>query len=373
MQEVNEQFIISELKNHENEIFMAITPWHAKSMEASYLRYRTSSTGSPLVICMCLDSENPIINESNFTTLSNGSSFYKYHIKRFNSIKNLFDLFFTTLKFIFSRKHSKGTDSSNDVYLYTTRDIPFYFVMRVYNSIKNCNITNYICDEGIASSYDAYNLKQEPFIKRKLSRIVSKRITIVRDEFLNIDDNGVHANYDLRNRYLNVFKTIKVDFSPFNVPKEKYALLCYAPIDEETEMVDKNQFEDIIHMIVDINNQHGRKTVIKMHPREKNIQFYKELGCIVWNGKYSLEEIMANIDNKPSFVIGGTSTGLVTSNILFGINSISTILLYEKCNKEGFAPSDLDKYIGDVNQFADIYKEYVKFPKSSEELINYLK
>lgn len=106
----------------------------------------------------------------------------------------------------------------------------------------------------------------------------------------------------------------------------------------------------------------GIKVVIKPHPREKDMEKYQNIpGCFLEKRKGTAQEtILATLGRKPYCVIGFSSTTLVTSKALFGIETISADLLLDRNqmkNKQSF------------DTFDTVFANLIHMPKTMDELV----
>lgn len=117
---------------------------------------------------------------------------------------------------------------------------------------------------------------------------------------------------------------------------------------------------DVLKELIDEIVSSNFKVIFKPHPREKDIEKYLDLGCILFQDEStSLETIFERLDIKPRYIIGTISTVLITGRVLFDIVTISYVNMMKK-----------DEYWKRMSSlFFDTFKDIVLFPDSMNQLI----
>lgn len=189
-------------------------------------------------------------------------------------------------------------------------------------------------------------------------RMASKGI-ISRFLMLKKENGSFVRNTECAEKLVDIFKSVKLadDYTSY----EDSILICPSLIYEAgvlKEPVDIEIYREIL------NKLGNPKCVVKPHPREKEIEKYRQLGCMV-ERRYSAttEVVLANLERKPRCIIGESSTVLVSAAALFGIKTISISKLI---NRDKLTIPDY------FDRFSDIFGRIVLTPETSEELIKIL-
>lgn len=102
----------------------------------------------------------------------------------------------------------------------------------------------------------------------------------------------------------------------------KYVILN-PPLNAANNYSDEQDIQ-VIKKCVEICKDNGIEVIVKPHPRERNLERYGSMGCIIEKRiNISQEEIVSSSKIKPICVIGFTSTTLITLKYLFDVNTIS--------------------------------------------------
>lgn len=116
-----------------------------------------------------------------------------------------------------------------------------------------------------------------------------------------------------------------------------------------------NELDGILKDVIKILKSCEVRVIIKPHPREHEIQKYEKWGAVVYNNQNeSQETLLAASNRKPLCVISFFSTTLVSTNLLFGIKTISLCKLMN--NAEGLnehAKDVISKFEGMFNRFVE--------------------
>ena len=122
------------------------------------------------------------------------------------------------------------------------------------------------------------------------------------------------------------------------------------------EHVDIDIYKEISKLLV----KKGIRLVAKPHPREKQLEWYDELNCVLEKGSnVALESVLVHLNVLPKCIIGDSSTTLVTASILFGIKAISINKLIDK------------RYLRDIHffdSFNNAFSDLLCVPETLEEL-----
>lgn len=165
--------------------------------------------------------------------------------------------------------------------------------------------------------------------------------------------------------YYNVLKKQSInkteDYSIF----EESILIntqCFKECNITDGIVDYNVYKQVIDSVK--NTKYN--VLLKPHPRELNIDKYKNLECtLINNTKQSQEIILAGLEKRPRCIISVCSSTLLNAAGLFNIPSISLakIMLKHKINSS---------FRSTLNSYIKMYKNVLFFPESIDELKRYI-
>ena len=97
-------------------------------------------------------------------------------------------------------------------------------------------------------------------------------------------------------------------------------LIEFSRIDIDSKMAEYNLVKDIC----DFFKSRHVNYFIKPHPRECNINIYRNIGNVFEsNNNISLEMLLGNMERTPRVIIGTISSCLYIANALYGIKTIS--------------------------------------------------
>ncbi|MFI3169218.1 MAG: polysialyltransferase family glycosyltransferase [Faecalibacterium sp.] len=136
----------------------------------------------------------------------------------------------------------------------------------------------------------------------------------------------------------------------------------------QDRMLSSDQDIEILTKICECLHNNGYKIVLKLHPREKNLERYaglKKFVVIAKGQAISQEALLANIEVAPKAIIGFSSTTLVTAKLFFDLPTISLVQFW-----------DLDalnpKFRMEQEQFLKTFSNIVACPNSLEALFQVL-
>lgn len=355
MENISTQELIELLREDRKFIAFAITPWHANSIEASMLKYLPRDSHQGIILCEHVGVNTRIINEKDFPVLTSKQVvYYDYQTREFKSILKKIQYVLLAISILFKRK------GKNKIYIFSTKDIAAYHIMLILKNIKNADIINVICDEGLGT-YE----ENRKGIKGKISKIILKvienKITIIRDTlFFDLKSNQLELNKDICKRYPLVFKQYKIDLRnihPLFRNIDKYLVLCLAPMKEIKEVSDK-LLNTILMELKRLSEENHFLVFVKLHPRENDKEIYSEYGFPTVGSNSSMEVLLANLEKKPHAIIGSYSTSLVTANLFWKIPSVSFLKFADK--------SELCA-LENTSGFIKKYQRYIYFPNNLKE------
>lgn len=125
------------------------------------------------------------------------------------------------------------------------------------------------------------------------------------------------------------------------------------------EDVDLALLQELVRRI----RPYGIPVVLKPHPREKNLEKYQRLGCLIdtQNSGIPQEVILASLTKKPKMICSFFSTTLVTGSIFEDIPGVSLGYLLKR--QEARNP-----FFNEISSFEKLFGDIVRFPKNREDL-----
>lgn len=319
-------------------IAFAVTPWHAHAIVAAVhkLELEHNEKMKGIVLILKNHNESYLINEKDFFSSLSANVYYFPNKK---NKKQLLELYINMLVYSFNIKRS----NKKNFYVLTQLTPALVmqgFVQRILG--KDINICTVICDEGIGSYLsNGAEISNSLIRNEKLSVIRKIKIQIEQKFFIpyvkkKLINNDLYRTCYLLTEQENGNYNINLNTSRFFVDAiETYSQSLNSCIEEISEpyiLINTTPFlnaniqeysDNIIKKVVEIINKHNYLAVIKPHPREVNIEKYRNIGAILIDRKdISQECMLINMQNKPDFMISYYSTTLVTVPLLCGVPSI---------------------------------------------------
>ncbi len=274
---------------------------------------------------------------------------------------------FTLLKVLFGHKQK------NEIYFANPYRVEFNYVSAIADIRKDTGVHIVLTDEGGGSYLNnpySFRTNRVPswgfvdnlrfilyatFRDNALSHVFKARNLIEYFLMLKKVENRWQRNDQCCKQILRMLKTCSIteDYSEL----EDAVLICpgllyevgYLTVGQDVEI-----YKEILEKLGSV------KCVVKPHPRERNLERYRVMNCIIEQRHFTpIEEILANIKKLPKCVIGESSTILTSAAVLFGVKTIS---INKLINREYLTNK---KFFDNFN--AD-FDELVLIPKTKEEL-----
>lgn len=376
------------LKNNEkcNFIAFAMTPLHAHGVDA-VIKFLNDTVGEvngyiyiiPHPITGRLLTEKNFVNNYSNIVLVNGSI-------TFSRNRNMGNKIFDRIKALYNVKKGNG----KTIYVVATEMIPALFSV-INKAIDKPAIKFIKIDDG-AGSYlnpieDKLSYVRSQYGKDKnvisyvkgickalaycqymsllLYNIKSSNKYIDANIFIyhNVDNNKYFTSNSMISPYYKmVFKELGK-----NIPKDKLTIFNESVLFNTQCLAECNMTDGVIDLelykeVISICNKYNKKVILKPHPREKNINKYKELGIVLLENKnYSQEILFACLDKMPYCVISIFSSTLLNAVGIYNIPAISLakIMLNKKIDHS--LSEQLKEYITQ-------YEKLIIFPNSVEDL-----
>lgn len=380
MQKYSEKEVLQLMQNREEVNFYAdaITPLHALGIEAA-MQHLTQK-GIKLIgyiALMAHDVTGYALNESDFHIVKN-MDVEIVQIERIyeqrsvtQKIRHRLDLY------KFYGNCAKKDITNKTVFYYITPFKPsFDIVMEISKIMTECRLQIIVTDEGLGSYLEGpYRITKSISIELGFKRTVKfiwelliearwfwNRLTKagMTSEFLLLYKNA--GRWEKNKACIEAYRSILLqnqctdDFSYY-----EDAVLISPSLLYEAKILKEHADINIYKEISRFLNRKGIRIVAKPHPREKNLEWYGEINCILEKqGNAALESILAHMDKLPRCIVGDASTTLVTASILYGIKSISINKLIDK------------KHLRDKHYFDNFnctFQNLVYMPETMEELM----
>ncbi len=271
--------------------------------------------------------------------------------------------------------HAKKHDESNQTFYYANPyRVELGYISELLNLRPHDRLEITVTEEGIASyGSNPYKLTRALVIGLGVKQSIRFLLEAsIKDRYLtkNIERalgisyflmlNKVDGRWKKNEIYArNVIKILSSNDRKEDEAKYEDAIVfCPSPL-YEAGIIKKRQDLKIYCEIIDMLGR-DKKYIVRPHPREKDKEAYAVLGCTVDDRlSSSLEEILAELKNKPRFIIGDSSTALVNASALFGIRTISINKLFDR------------SILSDKNyfySFNSLFSNICSIPNSFDEL-----
>ncbi len=182
-----------------------------------------------------------------------------------------------------------------------------------------------------------------------------------------IDEDGhFKVNEELKQYYLSSFKTSAHLLTNETLHQLGKCVLINTQCLHENGLTDGIVDLDLYKSFASAISVLKLPVIIKVHPREKNIDKYKIVGNVLSVNEISQEAMLANLDEKPLCIVSLYSSTLLNANLLFDIPVISLAKIMLKMKI-----SDRMRYI--LNEYIQQYNGIVLFPESFSEIVDYFK
>ncbi len=362
-----------------NFLAAAITPWHALGIEATILQM--TEQGKVLrgyIMIVAHNVTGTAISESNFPVAKNNEIQIVCVVpqKDARTLKEKLSIKYRKYKYFLFQSRVKDTDV---LYWATPLKPPYEMIPRIAE-VTAKKMQFIITDEGLGSYLNsAYDWWLFSFLESGLkSGIRATWDLLVRDplfqksllrrnqlrwnQLLTGKKKKWNVNKEVVQYYQKILKTEGI-----NKEYEYYAesVLINSDMLFESGILKDNEDVKVYRDICNLMQQEEIPVVLKVHPREKELERYNTMNCrIEQKNELAQEVILASLEKKPFCIVGTASTTLVTASLLFDIETISINYLM-----------DQTKIVSKktVNDFNDTFKNLVYMPRSKEELMDCFK
>nr|WP_288885811.1 polysialyltransferase family glycosyltransferase [uncultured Blautia sp.] len=235
------------------------------------------------------------------------------------------------IKYLSSFKHK-------DLYFVSiTISYTWYTFLNLYN--KNSRLKWIIIEDGVGNYLKKglektylYNKLCGDYYKAFIFGVIKSsliwfedRIIQTREITLLDKNNRRQVNHMIKELYCKEIRKRKQIVERLNNIKDLICndaifLIEFSRIDIDSKMAEYNLVKDIC----DFFKSRHVNYFIKPHPRECNINIYRNIGNVFEsNNNISLEMLLGNMERTPRVIIGTISSCLYIANALYGIKTIS--------------------------------------------------
>lgn len=352
-----------------NFIGVAVTPWHAISVDASIAWLKDHGTD---VKGICLISPHMDFGYVTDTSAFSNAVSLKYRYKYSNNAYRLLKRKYYFYKFVFGNRYTRKHD--NPFYLLScgmSVDIGSY----VYEILPHKHIRFILTEEGIGAflgtvvpqklthnntllSYLKY-LKQKHY--RSMTDYVAKHHDILDQRmFKQKEDGELELNKELVPYYRDSItdkakKTIKENKI---VDLHNSVLLCTTAW-IRNDIQDEEDYK-VLLKVCDLLHSKGINIILKPHPRDSFFaQRAAQLHAQPLKQSYPIEMLCAI--SRPKAIIGYSSTALVTAKLFWDIPAfcLSDLMEQSKMN---------DYYLKETGNFKKRFRNIISFPQSLAEI-----
>lgn len=363
---------------------IAVTPWHAHGIDVAINKLRDKGVDLVgYVLAVTFPTGSRTVFKESFTSLDNNIEIIECSLENKNLIRK-------TVENIMASINLKKTIEFDNVFYVARPSYPeFNWINIISKTFTKTKVSFISIDEGcgsymidnnenwVAAMSEAsgnregfiHSLKINIWKKIANSRIKYRKSMerkLIDNGLLSywhllsaVNDGGLTINNDISDRYKNIFLKFNNDSSTKASMYENAVIISMAPSFEEG-------FNDadlkLLDILIPILNNYSYRIIIKLHPRETDIDRYLHYGVTISHDvNMSQEMLLAKCKTMPKCVISIASTTLITLRSIYGVPSIGLAKLYIS------AVNDKEKTMSIVN-FIKTFENIVEFPNNQEEL-----
>ena len=368
-----------------NFVGIAVTPWHAHGIDVAINKLREKGVVVVgYVLAVTFPTGGRTVFKDTFTSHDNNIEIIECSLENKNLIRKTLENLLASINF----KKIIGFD--NVFYVARPSYPEFNWINIISKTLKKTKVSFISIDEGcgsymidnnenwVAAMSEAldnregfmYSLKLNIWkiiansrIKYRKSmerKLIDNNLLMYWHLLSGVNDDGLTINKDISDRYKTVFLKFNNDYSTKSSMYENAIIISMAPSFEEG-------FNDadlkLLDQLIPVLKNYNYKIIIKLHPRETDVDRYVNYGVTVSHDvDMSQEMLLAKCKTMPKCVISIASTTLITLKSIYGIPSIGLAKLYIS------AVNDQEKTQNIVN-FIKTFENIVEFPVNHEELI----
>ncbi|RDU22805.1 polysialyltransferase family glycosyltransferase [Anaerosacchariphilus polymeriproducens] len=356
-----------------NFISFAITPWHALGVMGALEVLKKKGCHLEGMICICPHTTGGVLLDKSFFSSVESD---KVEIFTFRGSENV------------SNKKMKQylktipLRDGEDFFVISPLKPQYEIIEKISLVRKNDRITAVVIDEGLATymrdtkswlqSQKREEKKDIISLDEILNKLLLEKYYL---KYLNKYKLCMNQNIFIKNHkqelvmnrraiygYRSILKKMKSENQITNANDYANAVVINTqPYFEEGRFKSEIDLK-VIENACDFFQNQNLSVILKVHPREDLLERYQNLPCkIDTSGGVPMELLLASLKVKPKYLVGFTTTTLVTAKLFFGIEGISLINLVDSNEME----MELKK---EFHRFAHYFKEYIKIPNYLQEL-----
>lgn len=241
----------------------------------------------------------------------------------------LFRRVFTLIYLIGWKRLSKDSKISKDLYILCLGGLDQTWIVPLKAIPSGIKITFVIVDDGYMNPILEGSKVGYPY-RRLVDHLIRKKFDVV-DRRLRIPTKKYECTFNESciDDYLDCFqKHGKMIDRELLDKYNDSIIICTQPLPG----LSGTDYE-AYGKVSEILRKHNLKNIVRMHPREKDVERYSKLGFIVDDSgkdKYTIEAVIANLEKRPKCVVSIYSSVLSDVGMFFNIPAISIARLIPK-------------------------------------------
>lgn len=367
--------------NKINFLSFAITPWHALGVMGAMEVLKKKGFQLEGSICICAHATGGILLDKSFFSTVASEKIEILYYRGSQSIDKK-----KMLQFFKSIPKRKGKE-----FFIVSPLKPQYDILEKVSAIRKSDcIKAVVIDEGLATymrdkqswisiqkreenkkNFDREEIIQKLFLDNYFQSMLKRNQMFINQNIFCYDKN---QKLVLNHRAIYGYrKTLKKMSHEYTIPNardyENAVVINTQPYFEEGRIktsIDVQILERVCHIF----QSQGLKIVLKVHPREVQLERYQKLLCkIDTSGGVPMELLLSSLPVKPKYLVGFTTTTLVTGKLLFDIEGISLARLIKQDNMEKELGKEFNKFCQLFHRYLRIPTNYTKLEKAIERIL----
>lgn len=356
-----------------NFLSFAITPWHALGVMGAMEVLKKKGCQLEGSICICAHATGGFLLDKSFFSAVESENIEVLYFRGGGSVDKG-----KMLRFLKSVSGRKG----NEFFIVSPLK-PHYDVIEQIGAIRKQDcIKAVVVDEGLATymrdkqswihiqnreenkqGFQFEELLQKMFLDNYYQRSFQKHKILLNQNIFRYDRN---QNLLLNSKSIYGYRRILKKMSHDNeIPNakdyENAVVINTQPYFEEGRLLNNADIK-VLEKVCNVFTKQGMNIVLKVHPREDQLERYQKLPCkIDTSGGVPMELLLSSLPVKPKYLVGFTTTTLVTGKLLFGIEGISLAKFIKQDDME----KELWKEFG---KFRQLFRRYLILPANYTEL-----
>lgn len=341
--------------------FVAIitTPWHLIGLKYILKSELINKYTHGVVLIAEHEISGACLNVNEVKKALNISAHYFQYKYTEDDVSNLF----TGVKKLF-------TSTSTKKIKILSSDKPWIRLALILEKYSSYDFEFFVYDEGIGSYFkddvDYYDgiHKVNFYLKKYIKKILTYKYQIISKKLFIKSGNNLVKNQSVINAYKEIIFKGKV-FPLMDVYDSKYVLINTQTYHDNGEILHDADLR-VLDSVIYILKKAAFKIKLKPHPRDKSTMRYSQLGLEIIDPSISQEEYISSLKEKPIFIIGFTTTTLITLPLFYGMKAISLVNFIDQRNITGNAKKDF-------LLFSKLFKNMVLMPSNYLEFKEFLK